>query len=100
MNKCHRIITKFVIRADKTPAGQHSRRFNAPTIDEVAIVIVGEQFESRDIILYRRNEQLKRVAETHRSYDALQYPILFWKGEDGYDFSIKMINPATGNLKN
>ncbi|XP_050065048.1 uncharacterized protein LOC126553978 [Aphis gossypii] len=39
---------KIVIRADKTPAGQHTRRFNAPTIDEVAIVVVGENLESRD----------------------------------------------------
>ncbi|GFX56832.1 lipocln_cytosolic_FA-bd_dom domain-containing protein [Trichonephila clavipes] len=34
-----------VIRADKRPVGQHERQFNAPTIDEVAIVIVGEEFE-------------------------------------------------------
>lgn len=88
---------KIVIRADKTPAGQHARRFNAPTIDEVAIVVVGEDLESRDIVLHRRNDQLQRIKETHRSYDALQYPIIFWKGEDGYDFSIKMINPITGN---
>jgi hypothetical protein len=33
---------KIVIRAVKTPAGQHARRFNAPTIDAVAIVVVGE----------------------------------------------------------
>lgn len=89
---------KIVIRADKTPAGQHARRFNAPTIDEVAIVVVGEDLESRDIVLHRQNNQLLRIKETHRSYDALQYPIIFWKGEDGYDFSIKMINPITGNL--
>uniref|UniRef100_A0A0K8VWV8 Helitron helicase-like domain-containing protein n=1 Tax=Bactrocera latifrons TaxID=174628 RepID=A0A0K8VWV8_BACLA len=37
---------RIVIRADKTPTGEHSRRFNAPTIDEVAIVIVGDQFQS------------------------------------------------------
>ncbi|GBP73542.1 hypothetical protein EVAR_89202_1 [Eumeta japonica] len=80
---------KIVIRADKTPAGQHTRRFNAPTIDEVAIVVVGENLESRDIVLHRRNDQLQRIKETHRSYDALQYPIIFWQGEDGYDFSIK-----------
>ncbi|GBO98381.1 hypothetical protein EVAR_90591_1 [Eumeta japonica] len=79
---------KIVIRADKTPAGQHTRRFNAPTIDEVAIVVVGENLESRDIVLHRRNDQLQRIKETHRSYDALQYPIIFWQ-EDGYDFSIK-----------
>ncbi|XP_050058802.1 uncharacterized protein LOC126550758 [Aphis gossypii] len=91
---------KIVIRADKTPAGQHTRRFNAPTIDEVAIVVVGENLESRDIVLRRRNDQLQRIKETHRSYDALQYPIIFWQGEDGYDFSIKMINPIAGSETN
>ncbi|XP_050064729.1 uncharacterized protein LOC126553629 [Aphis gossypii] len=91
---------KIVIRADKTPAGQHTRRFNAPTIDEVAIVVVGENLESRDIVLRRRNDQLQRIKETHRSYDALQYPIIFWQGGDGYDFSIKMINPIAGSETN
>jgi hypothetical protein len=33
-----------VIRADKKHIGQHERQFNAPTIDEVAIMIVGEEF--------------------------------------------------------
>lgn len=89
---------KVVIKADKAPVGQHERRYNAPTIDEVAIVIVGEQFESRNIILHRRNENIRRNAETHRSYDALQYPILFWQGEDGYHFNIKEINAKTGNF--
>ncbi|GFX22687.1 uncharacterized protein TNCV_2994221 [Trichonephila clavipes] len=84
-----------VIRADKRPVGQHERQFNAPTIDEVAIVIVGEEFESRDIILHRRSGDIQRVSETHRSYDGLQYPILFWRGDDGYHFNIKMINPQT-----
>lgn len=89
---------KIVIRADKAPAGQHAGRFNAPTIDEVAIVIVGENLDNRVIVLHRRNNQLQRVSETHRSYEALQYPILFWQGEDGYHFSMKMINPVTGKL--
>ena len=52
---------KIVIHADKTPAGEHVRRFNAPTIDEVAIVIVGDQFQSRDIVLHRRNDQLTEL---------------------------------------
>lgn len=87
---------RLVIRADKTPVGEHARRFNAPTIDDVAIVIVGEDFPSRDIVLHRRNSQLHRVSELHRSYDALQYPILFSHGEDGYHINIKMVNPTTG----
>ncbi|XP_054745485.1 uncharacterized protein LOC129249840 [Anastrepha obliqua] len=43
-----------------------------------------------------QNEQLQRVSELHRSYDALQYPILHWKGDDGYHINIPMIDPRTG----
>ncbi|GFV95160.1 helitron_like_N domain-containing protein [Trichonephila clavipes] len=86
---------KVIIKADKTPIGQHRSQFNPPTIDEVAIVIVGEEFNSRDIILHRRNGDVQRVSETHRSYDALQYSILFCQGEDGYHFNINMKNPTT-----
>ena len=63
---------KIVISADKTPTGEHMCRYNAPTIDEVAIVIVGDQFLPRDIILHKRNAQLARIAKTLRCYDALQ----------------------------
>ncbi|KAL7302634.1 hypothetical protein TKK_0004696 [Trichogramma kaykai] len=83
----------IVIKAVKTPAGEHERRYNAPTINEVAILIVGEDCNSRDIVIRRRNGTIQRVSETHRSYDALQYPVLFWQGEDGYHFNIKMIEP-------
>lgn len=37
---------KVVVRADKTPVGQHKWQYNALTINEVAIVIVGEEFNS------------------------------------------------------
>lgn len=88
---------KIVIRADKRPAGEHERRFNAPTLNEVAIVVVGENLVSRDIVVRRRDgDNLQRICETHRSYDALQYPLIFCRGEDGYHFLIKMINPLTG----
>ncbi|VDK86817.1 unnamed protein product [Onchocerca ochengi] len=58
----------IIIHADKMPAGEHVQRFNAPTIDEVATVIV-DHFQSRSIILHRRNDQLTKVAKTHRCYD-------------------------------
>jgi len=68
---------KIIIRADKRPSGSHSRQFNAPTINEVAVVIVGENVASHDIVLERWDGgQLQRVYETHRSYDALQYPLM------------------------
>ncbi|GBP92459.1 hypothetical protein EVAR_99635_1 [Eumeta japonica] len=47
---------KIVIRADKRPRGEHERRFNAPQIDEVAVVIVDNENTSRDI-LYNEEER-------------------------------------------
>ncbi|GBP33121.1 ATP-dependent DNA helicase pif1 [Eumeta japonica] len=41
---------KIVIRADKRPAGQHERRFNAPQTNEVAVVIVDNECSSRDLL--------------------------------------------------
>lgn len=84
---------RVVIRADKAPANEHAGRFNAPTFNEVAIVMVGQEFERRDIIIRRRDASIHRIAETHRSYDALQYPLIFCRGEDGYHFNIKQIDP-------
>ncbi|XP_062498895.1 uncharacterized protein LOC134176228 [Corticium candelabrum] len=86
---------RIVIRPDKAPTMEHPRRFNAPLTDEVAVLIVGQQFNNSDIVLQKRNDQLQRVAETHRSYDALQYPLLFCRGEDGYNFELRQVDPRT-----
>lgn len=80
---------------DKTPLGEHVRRFNAPTFNEVAIVMVGSDFGPRDIVLQKRSNEVQHVADTHRSYDALQYLLLFWQGEDGYNFGFPQRNPFT-----
>uniref|UniRef100_W5LX14 ATP-dependent DNA helicase n=1 Tax=Lepisosteus oculatus TaxID=7918 RepID=W5LX14_LEPOC len=79
---------KVIIRADKTQAGEHKSRFNAPNTDEVATLLVDQDAEKYDIILHQRNDTHPRIPETHRSYDALQYPIIFWKGQDGYFINI------------
>ena len=41
---------KIVIRGDKRPTGEHERSFNVHMLNEVAIVVVGENMESRDIV--------------------------------------------------
>jgi len=79
---------RVAIHADRVPSGKHQGRFNAPQVDEVAVVIVGQEFNQRDILLHCRNDQLKRINETHRSYDALQYPLIHWAGQDGYCFQV------------
>ena len=98
MDRCRLLPSdeyRVVIKADKRPTGEHERRFNAPTINEVAVLMVGE-YANRDIILQTQNNQLQRVSETHRSYDAMQYPLIFWQGEDGYHFMIFKIDPSNG----
>ncbi|XP_026475940.1 uncharacterized protein LOC113381189 [Ctenocephalides felis] len=55
---------KFVIRADCTPRGKHVRRFNAPTVNDVAAIIVGDPTKSRDIVVQRRSNIMHRVNET------------------------------------
>lgn len=84
-----------IIRPDKAPVGQHAGRYNAPTAAEVAVVMVGDTFNARDIVIHRRHGVPRCIAETNRSYDALQYPILFWQGEDGYHFQLRLRDPAT-----
>lgn len=87
---------EVVIYADKTPAGQHRGRYNAPTTDEVAVIISGQEFGRRDIVLHSRDGgALKRISELHRSYDALQYPLMFCRGEDGYSIAIPQVDPVT-----
>ncbi|CAI6375927.1 unnamed protein product [Macrosiphum euphorbiae] len=87
---------QIVLRADKIPSSEHERRFNLPVVNEVAAIINGNEFSKRDIVLQKRSNEYVTVQETHKSYDALQYPLMFWMGEDGYHFEIYEINPVTG----
>ncbi|GFW56344.1 helitron_like_N domain-containing protein [Trichonephila clavipes] len=87
---------KVVIHPDHVPRGEHERRFNAPTTNEIAAVVVSsERNASRDIVVQVPDGRLTRVPGTHRFYDALGYPIIVWKGQEGYSFDIPLINPVT-----
>lgn len=83
---------KIVIKADQIPTGLHKKQLNAPSVNEIAILMVNTENTSRDIIIQKRDNTLQKIRETHRSYDALQYPLIFWQGEDGYHFNIKQFD--------
>ena len=68
--------------------GEHERKYNAVVADEIAIVMVDEKHEHHDIILHQRNRYLQRISETHKPYESLQYPLIFWNGQDGYHFQL------------
>jgi len=40
---------KLIIHADRIPVGEHRSRYNAPTVNEVAVLLVDEDKDPRDI---------------------------------------------------
>ncbi|GFX94405.1 ATP-dependent DNA helicase [Trichonephila clavipes] len=86
---------KVVIHTNRTPRGEHERRYNAPMVNEVAVLVTGEPCSPRDIVLRAHDNMLQPIADTHKFYDALQYPLIFSKGEPGYHFNIPVVNPTT-----
>jgi len=75
------------ITAGRTLGNGDVHRYNAPTANEVAMIIPGEPGEvgNRDVIVQRRyGGGLQRMNELAPSYDPLQYTLLFLAGEDGW----------------
>ncbi|KAM3739279.1 hypothetical protein ACB098_08G012800 [Castanea mollissima] len=71
------------------------REYNLPTCSEVAAIIVGDigaENAHRDIIVELKEGGLQRINVLHPSYMALQYPLLFPYGEDGFRLGILYSN--------
>jgi hypothetical protein len=63
-----------------------ARRYNVPTADEVAELMVGDGSEAvdrRDVVLAQQAGLFQHIFELHVGYMALHYPLLFPYGEDG-----------------
>ncbi|GJZ41258.1 hypothetical protein Tco_0588144 [Tanacetum coccineum] len=79
----------------------NSRQYNAPTVAEVVALITndfGDGAPTRDIVVNKKDSRPKRISELHPSYMALQYPLLFLYGEDGYHDKISY-HSNTGTRK-
>lgn len=75
------------------------RQYNLPSCSEVAALLVEQSSRGeshRDIIVQHKMAGLQRITELHPSFMALQYPLLFPYGEDGYRMGISHCNPETG----
>uniref|UniRef100_A0A0D3C319 Helitron helicase-like domain-containing protein n=1 Tax=Brassica oleracea var. oleracea TaxID=109376 RepID=A0A0D3C319_BRAOL len=79
------------------------RTYDTPTTSEVAALIPGDfnlDMDKRDIVLQQKSGKLLRIDEIHASYLALQYPLLFVHGEDGFRLGIKKgVTKATEKQK-
>ena len=51
-----------------------------------------DNINNRDIVLHYRDGGLQCISELHRSYDPLQYPLLFPYGKDGWYINLKLQN--------
>lgn len=60
---------------------------------DFACLVVDNDFENdRDIVVGDRRLRLKHIRDLHSYFMALQYPLLFPHGEDGYKTNIKLHN--------
>ena len=62
--------------------------------DEVAGIMVGhaeQPAKSRDIIIHSKEDGLQRITNIHPKLMALQYPLLFPLGEDGFHTNINFV---------
>lgn len=96
----HVDVPDVAIRLRCAP-NQDRRRYNMPTVDEIAVVVPGDgsqPMESRDIILRLRSPDcpLQRISDGHVAYTSLHYVILFPYGEDGWHWDLEMHQPERG----
>ena len=80
---------RMIIKADACP---DPRRYSAPTASEIAVLLPGDGYSEgvmhRDIVLHAHSGDLKRITETHCSYDSLHYVLLFPLGDDGWHIHV------------
>ena len=81
---------KIVLHHKKAlrPSEAHCRTYNLPLSSEVAALVTEESAGDRDLILSARDGSMKRVSALHRSYDPLQYVLMFPYGEDGWELDM------------
>jgi hypothetical protein len=76
----------FSIKLFKTPR-QHGNVYSGPIAAEVVGLVVndlGMSDKGRDLIVQDHASNPQRIKETHCKFMAMQYPLLFPYGEDGF----------------
>lgn len=81
---------KIVTNEAARPVGEHERRYNAPTTQDVGILMPNDPVDHRDIVVHTRSNQLQRISQLHKAYDTLQYPLIMPHGTDGWSLLLKL----------
>src|SRR5205814_3236206 len=97
---------QFTIRLTMLdPQENDPRRYNRPTVDEVAVIIVrpeddNEPFE-RDIVIQDRDTgRLQNISQHSPRYMSLRYPFLFPHAEEGWHTRIPLTDVDLANNVN
>ncbi|XP_057290273.1 uncharacterized protein LOC130612959 [Hydractinia symbiolongicarpus] len=83
--------------------GNDRRRYNAPLHQEVAAIFVGNNGAppaARDIVVYPRNQPLRQIPYTSCNIDPMMYPILFPRGEPGWDPNMAHVREHATGVRN
>ena len=86
------IDVKIVINETMRPSGEHSKRYNRPLSDDIAVLMPNDATSNRDIMIHYRDGGLWHISELHRGYDPQQFPVLFPHGTDGWHVNLKLQN--------
>ncbi|XP_020985850.2 uncharacterized protein LOC110274852 [Arachis duranensis] len=82
--------------------GKDGRRYNLPSTNEIAALIVGDfdiDKNDRDIVIETQTGKLQRINQLNPAYLGLQYPLLFPYGEDGFKEDISLSKPTSNDGK-
>nr|XP_018910130.1 PREDICTED: uncharacterized protein LOC109039193 [Bemisia tabaci] len=81
---------KIMIKSEKKSPTSISP---VPTLKEISVLMTGDIVQHRDIIIHKKSNEIKRICELHRSYDPLQYPLMFPFGDEGYSINLELYDP-------
>jgi len=87
------------IVARRTLGNGDVHRYNTPTTNEVAMIILNElgKVGNRNVIIQRQyGGGLQQMNELAPSYDPLQYSLLFLAKEDGWSKNLRLQNNQDG----
>jgi len=94
----------ILLISDDEPIDAPTRTYNAPTCVEVAAIVLGinpteENHATRYVTIQSRGSgqnDIKRIPETHSSYDPLSYICTHIKGDGGWNLNMKE-SPTSNN---
>ncbi|XP_023739279.1 uncharacterized protein LOC111887346 isoform X1 [Lactuca sativa] len=77
-------------------------RNEPPSSVTLGCIVCGDDSAANkyDIIVYSKSGHPQQVSKLHPTYMALQYPLLFRFGEDGWSLRMKLCNETGSNARN